>query len=71
MKEYLTSNHGPYTFTHMKTKLETYFGDRIVFACRGGKQNVVTFVTNASNNLPECWEREKKEVNMSEQLLLV
>ena len=56
MKQKLAgTNHEPYSYTHMKARLEEHFGERIIQTNINGKPNVVTFRTTASAVLHEYW----------------
>lgn len=56
-----------YSAVHMKNKLENHFGDSIIITEINGKQNVVTFRTNASAILQAFYERPKTSDPSEEQ----
>ena len=57
----------PYSTVYMKTKLLKHFGDSIIITEINGKQNVVTFRSNASTILQKFYERPKTRDPLEEK----
>ena len=57
----------PYSTVYMKTKLLKHFGDSFIITEINGKQNVVTFRSNASTILQKFYERQKTHDPLEEK----
>ena len=67
MKQKLAGTaHEPYSYTHMKTRLEEHFGERIMLTVINVKPNVVTFRTTARAVLQEYY-KQRQEINTDEE----
>ena len=70
MKQKLAgTTHEPYSYTHMKARLQEHFGERIVQTEINGKPNVVTFRTTARVVLQEYYnkQQQQQEKNTTEE----
>lgn len=64
MQDYLgDSGATAYCHTHLKAKIEEYFGDQIIITEINGKHNVVTFRSTAENILNEFHTTNQKSVD--------
>ena len=75
MKQKLEENGNPetdpYSFPHMKKKLEEYFGNRIIITSINGKPNVVTFYSTASTTLQQFYSQSRSDDAEEDKLRLV
>ena len=56
-----------YTYPHMKTKLQEYFGERLIQTEINGKPNVVTFRTTARVVLQDYYSKQQQKQNTAEE----
>lgn len=61
------SEHEGYGYTHMKTRLQEHFGEKIIYTEINGKPNVVTLRTTARVVLQDYYETQQKQTNTSEE----
>lgn len=70
MQEYLGDSEATaYSHTHLKAKIEEYFGDQIILTEINGKHNVVTFRSTAENILNEFHAANQKSVDQESEKL--
>lgn len=61
------SEHEAYGYTHMKTRLQEHFVEKIIFTEINGKPHVVTIRTTARVVLQDYYETQQKQTNTSEE----
>ena len=59
-----------YGHTHMKARLQEYFGDQIIITEINGKSNIVTLRSTAECVLQEFHDRQKDDPDMEKIILL-
>ena len=72
MKEFLEgTTYEPYSFKHMKQKLLSHFGEKIIISNSCGKKNIVTLTSTASSILEQFYKMPKQENTAAEKLRII
>ena len=61
------TEYEPYSYIHMKTKLQEHFSDRIIKTEINGKPNVITFRTTARRVLQDYYNKQQQNKNTTEE----
>ena len=65
------TGYDAYGFTHMKTKLQEYFGDKIIIAEINGRPNVITLTSTAKQILHDFYFRPRQDDPGMEKLRII
>lgn len=70
MKDYHGDEEEPYSFSHMKEQLQSYFGSEFLISTVNGKKNVVTFRRMASSILHDFFKESSRDENYKDRLIM-